>query len=402
MGNDDQLRADLASLKIDRPPVGASPPRRVRRRWLRWVAAATGIAAVLGGGVWMLFGRIPVVAVATALRVSAAQTGPAPVLSGSGYVVTGDRYVQVGVRVPGRIDRYFVEEGQSVRRDAPLVQLDDRDYRAALARIEAGLQVARANLTLAESELRRGEALRGKDVISQQELDVLENKAAVARATLLQLEAELQQARVNLDYTTLRAPTDGVVLAKLKEVGEIAVPGGFAGSGDLIRLANMSDLRAEVDVNEADLSRIHIGQPAEVAPDAYPNRRYPARVVKLYPQVDRQKGTLKVEVQITAPDDKLLPDMSARVTFLDSARPDNGAAEATTVLVPVSALHRASAGGNFVWVVAGGRTKQTTVETAGEVGPNVRIAQGLSGGESVVIGDPPLRDGQRVNIAPAG
>ena len=95
----------------------------------------------------------------------------------------------------------------------------------------------------------------------------------------------------------LRAPTDGVILAKLKEVGEIAVPGGFAGSGDLIRMANLDDLRAEVDVNEADLARVRLGQPAEVVPDAFQDRRYAAEVVKLYPQVNRQKGTLKVEVE---------------------------------------------------------------------------------------------------------
>ena len=96
----------------------------------------------------------------------------------------------------------------------------------------------------------------------------------------------------------LRAPLDGVVLAKLKEVGEMAVPGGFAGSGDLIRMANLDDLRAEVDVNEADLStraaRAAGGGRARRVTRA---RRYAARVVKLYPQVNRQKGTLKVEVR---------------------------------------------------------------------------------------------------------
>src|SRR5262249_28065646 len=155
-----------------------------------------------------------------------------------------------------------------------------------VARTEAGIEVAKANLGLAEAELRRGRSLRGQAVISQQELDVLENKAAVSRATVTQLQAELEEARVNLDYTTLRSPTDGVILAKLKEVGEIAVPGGFAGSGDLIRIADLSDMRAEVDVNEADLKRVHMRQPARVTPDAYPNAGYDAEVVKLYPQVD--------------------------------------------------------------------------------------------------------------------
>ena len=86
---------------------------------------------------------------------------------------------------------------------------------------------------------------------------------------------------------------DGVVLAKLKEVGEIAVPGGFAGSGDLIRIANLSELRAEVDINEADLSRIRLGQPAVVIPDAYPDARYSAadRVVVVGDMISPRAAT---------------------------------------------------------------------------------------------------------------
>ena len=222
---------------------------------------------------------------------------------------------------------------------------------------------------------------------------MLRNKVSVTRATIAQLQAELSQARVNLEYTTLRAPTDGVVLAKLKEVGEIAVPGGFSGSGDLIRIANLADLRAEVDVNEADLARVRMGGPAEVTPDAYPDARYPARVVKLYPQVDRQKGTLKVEVRILEPDARLLPDMSARVAFL----PEASAEPATEppVLVPSGAVHREGSVAN-VWVVREGRASRVRVELAGETGAQVRVASGLAGGESVVVGEPVPREGQRV------
>jgi RND family efflux transporter MFP subunit len=334
------------------------------------------------------------VRVATAQQAAASETGPAPLLSGSGYVVTGDRYVSIGVRVPGRIDHYFVEEGQSVHKGDPLVQLDDRDYRAAVAAIEGQLASARANAALADADLARGRPLHDSGVISQQEYDVLVNKAAVARALISQLDAQLTAAHVNLDYTTLRAPADGVVLAKLKEVGEIAVPGGFSGSGDLIRLANLTDMRTEVDVNEVDLNRVKLGQPAQVTPDAYPDVKYDAKVVKLYPQVDRQKGTLKVEVHIERPDDKLLPDMSARVTFLAAAEPDKH--EAPAVLVPAGAVRRDAQGDMIVWLVRDGRARAQRVATAGDVGDKVRIAEGLSGGESVVVGDVELKDGQRV------
>jgi RND family efflux transporter MFP subunit len=320
-----------------------------------------------------------------------------PILSGSGYIVTGERYVSIGVRVAGRIDRYFVEEGQNVRRGDSLVQLDDRDYRAAVTRTEAGLTLARADLELAESELRRGKKLFGNRIVSRQELDVLANKAAVSTARVAQLQAELDQAKVSLEYTLLRSPTDGVILAKLKEVGEIAVPGGFAGSGDLIRLANLNDIRAEVDVNEADLSRVKMGQRAQVTPDAYPDTNYAAHVVKLYPQVDRQKGTLKVEVQIEAPDDKLLPDMSARITFLAADKPAEKSEP--TVLAAAAALHRDDQGNTYVWIVSEEFARRKIVETAGNVGDRVRISLGLRGGEALVVDGEPEREGQRVRVA---
>ena len=389
---DEQRRADLSSLRIQRDPVRRAPRRR--RRW--WIPVVLVLVAAAAAGIWAVRGRPLPVGVAYATRTVPGDSGPLPVLSGSGYIVTGDRYVSVGVRVAGRIDHYFVEEGQSVKKSEPLVQLDDRDYRAAVAATEARIASARANLSLAEADLARGRSLRGQGVISQQEFDVLENKAAVARAAIQQLDAELSETKVNLDYTTLRAPADGVVLAKLKEVGEIAVPGGFAGSGDLIRLANLTDMRAEVDVNEADLNRVHLGQPATVTPDAYPDARYAAAVVKLYPQVDRQKGTLKVEVRIAQPDAKLLPDMSARVTFLQPA--DSAAAAEPAVLIPAAAIQRNAQGDNFVWVVNDGHVRQQRIEAGGDVGDKVRITSGLQGGEAVVVSGAPTHEGQRVAV----
>jgi len=390
------VRADLESLRIDRG--GEVMVRRGRRRRGAYVVAAI-LIVVAAGLARTVMRRAPAVTVVNAERAPAGESTAVPVLSGSGYVVTGDRYISIGVRVPGRIDQYFVEEGQSVHKGDPLVQLDDRDYRAQVDRIEAGLRLARANESLADAELRRGRELHAKAVTSQAELDVLQNKADVARATIRQIEAELQQAKVNLDYTTLRAPTDGVVLAKLKEVGEIAVPGGFAGSGDLIRIANLTDMRAEVDVNEADLGRVRMRQPAEVTPDAHPDRHYAAEVVKMYPQVDRQKGTLKVEVGILEPDATLLPDMSVRIAFLEPLPPEK--ARQPPVLVPAGALRRDGTDRRFVWTVTDGTVRRTLIETAGQIGDRVRVISGLSGGEAVVVSaDQGLSDGAAVRVVP--
>jgi RND family efflux transporter MFP subunit len=209
-----------------------------------------------------------------------------------------------------------------------------------------------------------------------------------------QAENEVAQARVNLDDTMLRSPVRGVVLAKLKAVGEIAVPGGFAGSGDLLRIADLSELRAEVDINEADLSHVHLAQDAEVTPDAYPQKRYRAKVVKLNPQVNRQKGTLKVEVRIEEPDADLLPDMSVRVTFLAAAaNPQDDGGGAPTVLAPRSAVRRGSEG-VYVWVVRAGRLRRQPLEVGAELGQEVAVTNGLVGGEALVVGpEEELREG---------
>ena len=392
------LRDELHSLRIDRKTVRAKsgPPRWV---WL----SAFGLLLLLGGGMlaWRAtLGRTPVVQVAFAARSAPGAPSSGPVLTGSGYVVTGEKYISIGVRVPGRVDAYLVDESERVTKGQPLVQLDRRDYDAAMHQAEAGLELARATAELRRLEVQRLRVLRGQDVASQSQLDVKESELRVADAQVRQAEAEIAQARVNLDYTTLRAPTDGVILAKLKEVGEMAVPGGFAGSGDLIRMANLEDMRAEVDVNEMDLAKVRLGQNAEVVPDAFPDRKYAAKVVKLYPQVNRQKGTLKVEVAISAADDWLRPDTSVRIVFLDDAAPAGADAAAAVVTMPRAAL-RSEAGAAFVWVVTEGRLRRQAVTLGREVGDQVVIESGLLGGEALVTGEAgaALAEGRRVEVA---
>lgn len=391
------LRDELHSLRIDRKTARArsGPPR-----WV-WVAGAALLLACGGALAWRAtLGKTPVVEVAFAARAEPGAARAGPVLTGSGYVVTGEKYISIGVRVPGRVDAYLVDESERVVKGQPLVQLDRRDYDAALVQAEAGLELARATLALRRLEVERLRVLREQDVASQAQLDVKESELRVAAAQVRQAEAEIEQARVNLDYTLLRAPMDGVILAKLKEVGEMAVPGGFAGSGDLIRMANLEDMRAEVDVNEMDLAKVRLGQNAEVVPDAFPDRKYAAKVVKLYPQVNRQKGTLKVEVAIPEADEWLRPDTSVRIVFLDDAAPAGAGASAAVVTAPRAAL-RNEAGAAFVWVVTEGRLRRQAVTPGRELGDQVVIEAGLLGGEALVTGDSgaTLAEGRRVEVA---
>ncbi|HVP30983.1 MAG TPA: efflux RND transporter periplasmic adaptor subunit [Myxococcota bacterium] len=394
-----QLRSDLEALRMDRAEQASPPPRRGRARRSRrpvWIAAG---ALALGIAVWLLLGgrARPV----TLARVSAGDPAAAadvPVLSAAGYIVPADKIVEIGSRVPGRVARFLVEEGDRVTAGQALVELDARPYQHALDEAEARLAGARARVALARQELSRGRNLKEREYLSPEELDKRTNEEQGASAALAEAEAAVERAKLDLDDTVLRAPTAGIVLAKLKDAGEIAVPGGFAGSGDLVRLANMQDVRAEVDVNESDLGRIRMGQRAEVTPDAFPDLRLAAAVVKLDPQVDRQKGTLKIEVKLAAPDPRLLPDMSARVSFLGDATASGQTGP--VVQLPSAAVRRGVDGRTYVWTVADGRAHKVFVRTAGLVGEDVRVVDGLTGGEEVVVGDPPEDDGERVAPRP--
>ena len=394
-------REELSRLRIDRDAVTLREAPAWRGYLLTGgIVVAFLLVAFIGWKVTL--GRTTQVRVAFAERSAPGAASAGAVLTGSGYVVTGERYVSLGVRVPARIERYLVEEGERVEQGQVLVQLDARQYEAMIAQARANLVRARADLELRRKELARSKELVTRGVLSEADLDVKQNQLNVAEAEVAQLVATVDRAKVDLDDTVIRAPTSGIILEKFKEVGEIAVPGGFAGSGELIRMANLEDLRAELDVNESDLARVKMGQPAEVQPDAYADRRYKARVVKLYPQINRQKGTLKVEVGIEDADEWLRPDMSVRVTFLEEIAPAADGAEPAQVLAPREAI-RKEGGASYAWVVTEGRLRKQPIETAGERGANAVIAKGLSGGEALVLGPGEgLSEGERVEVMKAG
>jgi len=393
----ESLKDQLRSLRIERTTQVPATPKP-RRRWGRAVAAASllTVASILGYRAVAI--RPLTVPVVYAQVEQGDRPIQGPVLSGAGYLITAEKYIAIGVRVPGRIERFLVDEGDRVEPGQLLVELDARDYRAQVGRAEAGLRLARANLKLAEADEARIRRLFEQGVTSRQELDQVDSRREVAAASVAEAANALAEARANLDDTRLLSPVRGVVLAKLRGVGEIAVPGGFAGSGDLLRLADLSELRAEVDVSEVDIANVHLGQDAEVVPDAYPQRRYRAQVVKIYPQVNRQKGTLKVEVRIQDPDELLLPDMSVRITFFSRvSAPATGGAR-RVVWIPQTALRRGPSG-VYAWVVSHGRLRREPLEVERPVGDRVLVTRGLDGGEALVVGpEEALREGAAVEV----
>jgi multidrug efflux pump subunit AcrA (membrane-fusion protein) len=162
-------------------------------------------------------------------------------------------------------------------------------------------------------------------------------------------------------------------------------------------MADLATLEVEVDVNEAYIARVRAGQPARITLDAYPDTAFRGAVRQVVPTADRQRATVQVKVAILDRDARILPEMGAKVEFLEEATPAPAATAAhRRILVPAAAV-RTEDGRAVVWVVRDGRLERKDVD-AGPVSGNLReIRTGLSGGELLLVGglDTP-RQGQRV------
>jgi RND family efflux transporter MFP subunit len=202
-----------------------------------------------------------------------------------------------------------------------------------------------------------------------------------------------------VDQTVIRAPFDGVVLTKSANVGDVVTPFSSAldTKGAVVTMADMSTLEVEADVSESNLAKVKVGQPCEVQLDALPGMRLRASVSRMVPTVDRSKATVLVKVQFLDKDPRILPDMTAKVSFLEKEVPEDQR-EPVTAVQPAAIVERK--GRKVAFVVANGQAVETPVETAGTLGDLVRVANGLVPGQKVVLAPKEtLRDGARVKTA---
>jgi RND family efflux transporter MFP subunit len=236
-------------------------------------------------------------------------------------------------------------------------------------------------------------------VISQDQLDVSENADLVAAANLARAEAEIAYARFNVGQCEITSPINGVVLKKYRELGDTINYGGDieAGGGttDIVQLADTDDMRVEADISENDIAKVVMGMPATVVLDAYPERTFDAQVAKIYPEADRQKGTLKVEVKILRPDLAIVrPEMSAKITFLAAAA---GSARQPIIVIPKSTIIR-NGRETYVWTVDAGSARRVPIVLGRELENGLEVKSGLIGGETLIVTPPDtLRDGEAVS-----
>ena len=370
----------------------------------------------------------PKVGVAHVMRRDLVQTVVA-----SGRVVTPYR-ADIGTQIVGTVEQVPVEQGQSVKAGQTLIALESGEARAAVKQAEVAvaqaearlrqlrelqlpvadqaLRQAQANLDNAKVQYERNKKLYeagfiGKAALddSQRNLDVTQTQVdsarkqvetarpsgsdhAMAVTALEQARATLQMAQAKLAYTTIRAPWDGVLIARDVERGDVVQPGKV-----LMVLSPAGETQIVLQIDERNLSRLQLGQKALASADAYPNERFSAEVVFINPGVDAQRGTVEVKLAVRNPPAYLKQDMTVSADIEVARR--TGA-----LALPADAVHDLTGNAPWVLVVRNGVAQRQAVRIGARGEGAVEVLDGLAEGEPVVpatLGT--VKAGQRVRAS---
>jgi HlyD family secretion protein len=399
--------SDISRLSINRTAApAAGVPRRRRRTWLFVLIVVAAIAAGLA------YRTMHAPVAVEAVTVSMAYPSQAfTLLNATGYVVA-QRKAAVASKATGRLEWLGVREGSRVKEGEVVARLEHRDVIAARDQAAANIKVAQANLEQGQSELNEAERnfnrsrdLLAKNFVSQAAHDAavsrLEKaKSAIAgyRASIAVAQANYRAANVGVEQTLIRAPFEGVVLTKNANVGDVITPfsSALGSQAAVVTMADMSTLEVEADVSESNLEKIQPDQPCEIQLDALPGVRFRGRLLRMVPTVDRAKATVMAKIKFNELDARVLPEMSAKVSFLSQEMPD-GERTARTVLQPAAIVQRD--GKNVVFVIKGDTVVQVPVETGAKLGEMVEVRSGVAAGDRVVMRPPEkLHDGARVAL----
>lgn len=403
--------ADLSTLRINRnsQPENSGGTSRVK------ILVMVLVLVVLGGGGWYVYseylsgGEEVDIGIATLSSPSQANS----VLTASGYVVA-ERKASVSSRITGRLTSLYVIEGDNVKDGQIIGRIESADIEATLAQLKASLRMAKADMDNAQVEvedakiqLDRQTTLYDKRSVPLVDLDAAKvryNRAlaqlSAREAGVAVAEANIRAAQVQLENTYIRAPFDGTVLNKNANVGEVITSlGAAAGSrGAVATIADMTSLEVEADVSESNIERIEPAQPCEVTLDAFPEKRYRSYVHKIIPTADRAKATVLVKIRFAERDERVLPEMSAKVLFLKPGSEQAADDAPPKLLIPGSALVTQN-GVTAVFRYDGERVRKTPVTTGETNGTSVEVKQGLSAGDRVVLNpSASLRDGAAVSL----
>lgn len=346
--------------------------------------------------------------------------------------------VDIGAQVVGTVTRVPVAQGETVAAGQTLIELDAAEAHAIVRQAEAAViqaegrlrQLRELQLPVASQSLRQAQAnyanaraqyernrklfeagFIGQSVLdeSQRNLDVAQTQVdtahkqvdtarpqgsdyALAVAALEQANAGLQAARARLAYTRIVAPSTGTLIARNVEHGDVVQPGKT-----LMILAPTGETQIVVQIDERNIGRLRLGQPALASADAYPEKRFAAEVAYINPGVDAQRGTLEVKLRVPEPPQYLRQDMTVSVDIEVARSPG-------ALALPAEAVRDATGASPWVLRVEDGGMSGRAVRRNVELGLRgtgwVEIRSGLEPGDRVVPAAAPIQPGSRVRAVP--
>jgi RND family efflux transporter MFP subunit len=388
----DSKNADLSSLKIDRSnnnPKSSS----------KFVIYGLVLIIIIIAGYFIIssFTSSAIeVKLTTVVKQSPAKSNA--ILTASGYVVA-QRKAAIASKGTGRLIYLGVVEGDKVKKDQVIGRLEDNDIRAQLEQAKANLKLQEADLNDAKNTFDRVKELFEKGLSSQQEYDQAEANYNRILASIEVAKAGVQVAEVALENTLIRAPFDGTVLTKNAEVGEIVAPfgGSTTSKTAVVTIADMKSLLVETDVSESNIEKIKEGRECEITLDAYPEKSYQGYVFKIVPTADRSKATVLVKVGFKNYDSRVLPEMSAKVSFL-SEKNENEENQLPVLTIPLSAVDELN-GKKIVYVVNDNKAVQKDISTGRLLGNYVEVISGLKEGDEIINDlNEKIKDGVQVKV----
>ena len=373
----------LNNLKIDRTKVPETEDSSSRKLIL------LGIAIVIVGffsWVFLSEEELKEVTTFTVKSLQMSDSSATSILDASGYVVARRR-ATVSSKMTGKVMKVFIEEGMYVEEGQLLAQLDD-------STMIADLNYSQSQLNEAKRVFNRTKELAKEELASQASLDA-------ARASVEGLEALNEVRKQVVQDMKILAPFSGVVVYKAAQPGEMISPvsagGGFTNTG-ICTIVDMDSLEVEVDVNESFINRVKPGQPVITNLNAYPKWDIPSEVIAIIPTADRNKATVKVRIALLEKDERVLPDMGSRVSFLRKIETKTEQTPKEGVMIPIAAIS-ISDNKSTVQALNENRIVLTEIEVAEETANYARVIRGLESGIKVVARfDDDLEDGQKVIV----
>jgi membrane fusion protein (multidrug efflux system) len=343
-------------------------------RWLALVAIMATMTAACGDGK----AKDDAADKATAVPVEVQPLKRAEmvaVYSGTAPIEAHEEAIVVA-KVGGEVRQIYVEEGDAVQPGQLLARLDGDRLRLTLAQTDA-------NLRKLERDYKRTLELAEKGLVPK-------STAENTKYDLDALRAAYDSAKLELNYTEIRAPIKGVVSMRNIKVGNTIMP-----NDPTFTVTDLDPLVAFVHVPEKEFRKIAPGQNAEVVVDALGAQRFIGTISRISPTVDPQTGTFRARVEVPDPSRRLKPGMFARVNIVYERRQD-------ALQLPRSAILDAD-GGQSVFVVAGDKAEQRAIRTGLSNGGWIEVVAGLEGGEQIVtVGQAGLKTGTQVKVVGDG